>query len=145
MSKGLNNAAAKSVLAKELEESAKKVETQRFYNTEEGKAILAERARKLANDMRRAEFAANQLVWKDVLLEDDENGTLATQCNKIISIGEDFVNVEMMYVTIDGKKEDRFKDVFGTSHFKGEVSTFTFYHLEKHVAKTTGNVWWKVK
>jgi hypothetical protein len=150
MGKGLNSAVAKSQLAKNMAASIKKADTSRWLSTEEGMAKLQEIELKKKIDAIRVDLKVGQLVWREVIAEDDNdfmsNGLVINRCCKIVEIKEDgTVDSEMLYVMRDGQKYDAYVDTWGVDNRKGEIFNNEIIKLEKHIAKTTGSFWWKVK
>jgi hypothetical protein len=146
--KGLNNIVAKNSLANMIADNSKKLETQRFYNSDEGKLKLILEKTRIEIEQQQAQFEIGQLVWCPVVLDDFENclsnGKIAQRCDKIVHVGDGFVDTEMLYIVLDNQKYDWYVEYFGGRFAKGHIATHRFYSLEKHNAKN-GNVWWRVK
>jgi hypothetical protein len=138
--KGINNIVSINILARDFEIELKKVERSRWELTEEGKTYLA-------NEKLRTQFAIGQLVWQDVIAYSDSSlfdGQLASRCNKIVAIHDQNVETEMLFVQIDDLKYTDYNAWNGRSCIKGDKTWFDFFQLEKHISKSSGNIWWKV-
>jgi hypothetical protein len=69
--KGMNNAIAKNSLVNTIELVAEKKDMRRRANSEEGQLALIREKTRCELEERKAQFAINQLVWKDVIANDE--------------------------------------------------------------------------
>lgn len=148
MSKGMNNASGKAHLAKLIEDNTKKLESLRWANTPEGTlALIKAKSAKEAEEKAKM-FEQGQLVWCDVSVDtNDLSHKIGSRCSMIthVSTIDATTQEKMLFVMVDNVQQDQFVDGFGYIQKKGDFISHHFYQLEKHVARTTANVWWKVK
>jgi hypothetical protein len=146
--KGQNNAVAKRQLINSIADAIEKVQGDRWAASPEGKAFWAAEAQKEELAALRAQFEIGQLVWgHDILGEDAifEEPQMVSVCSKIIEIKADSVVTEMIFLQKGTEKFDCYEDWLENHHSKGEQKEISFFGLERHIAKTSGNVWWKIK
>lgn len=150
MTKKLNTVVSKEEMVKTFDESFKKADFLRWANSNEGRIVVAEEARKREIKERRAQFAIGQLIWKDDLAYEEDTlsmseAKLVNRCSKIVSINDNDIETEILYVVIDGEKIDSYKDLYDLVWKKGQKVKQCFDRMEKHISPKSGNVWWKVK
>jgi len=146
--RGMNNASVRSTLVKTIETITVKTDFIRWAQSPEGQvAIFVAKAEKELAEQRK-EFAIGQLVWNEVVSyyeDSDDNGHIVPICLRITEVNENSVKCEMLYVLENNQKYPEFQDFFGQINKRGDTWTYAFHSLEKHVAKASHNIWWKVK
>ena len=149
--KGMNNASGKAHLVRSLADALVEIDARRkqaeFLSSEEGQRFLIEQAQKQAYDQMRGQFEIGQLVWRDDIMSSDgglDNGTIVNCCSRIIGVIEHTVQTQMLYAIVGGEKMDGYTNWMDLAIQKGDVFSYHFGQLQKHLSKKTGFIWWKV-
>jgi hypothetical protein len=143
--KGQNSAVAKKQLVGSFEQALNQLDQSRQIRNrtpeENDQLIKADHIQDV-----RSNIQVGQRVWKPVIVEDFDTNKILNVCCKITSIDGDEVHAEMLYATDQANNQfEGYTDWDDVEHRKGDEFWFTLDRLEKHVAKTTSNIWWKVK
>lgn len=151
MGKGLNNVVAKNTIAKTIGSALEEMKGQRWLASDEGQEYLAREKEKVRLEIMSKSFEAGQLVWQDDILQDgdDEPASSETRvisrCSKIVLVvDEDKVELEMLYGIWNEVRYDSYKDYTGYTWQKGYKYVVNFNRFEKHIARITHKIWWKV-
>lgn len=149
MAKKLNTPASKKELLDKINVATKSLEYWRWLESPEGKeaALLLEQQRQC--NLRRKDIQIGQLVWKEAVAFFDlntpqERAEKVNVCYKISAIEKETVTIKMLYVAIGDEKADEYTDFLGEVRAKGYEFVVGILGLEKHLSKTTGNIWWKI-
>ena len=149
--KGLNNVVAKSSIVKTIGSSLEEIKDQRWLASEDGQDYLRHEKEKARLEIIRRDFIIGQLVWQDDILDDSDDESAASEtrvisrCSKLLRVvDEEKVELEMLYGIWNGVKYDSYKDFTGYTWQKGSKYTLSFQNFEKHVARITNKIWWKV-